>query len=81
MSTYAQIFTKNQYDLAKMVRQSQAWFEQEARLIKSQGRVQAYYLMRTGASQNRQLSHQVRCICSIMTQSIKTPCLTGIGSR
>ena len=53
MSTYAQIFTKNQYDLTKMVRQSQAWFEQEARLIKSQGRVQAYYLMRTGASQNR----------------------------
>ena len=36
-----------------MVRQSQSWFEQEARLIKSQGRVQAYYLMRTGASQNR----------------------------
>ena len=53
MSTYAQIFTKNQYELEKMVRQSQAWFEQEARLIKSQGRVQAYYLMRTGASQNR----------------------------
>ena len=53
MSTYAQIFTKNQYELEKMVRQSQAWFEQEARRIKSQGRVQASYLMRTGASQNR----------------------------
>ena len=53
MSTYAQIFNKNQYELEKMVRQSQSWFEQEARLIKSQGRVQAYYLMRTGASQNR----------------------------
>ena len=53
MSAYAQIFNKNQYELEKMVRQSQSWFEQEARLIKSQGRVQAYYLMRTGASQNR----------------------------
>lgn len=53
MSSYAQIFTKNQYELSKMVRQSQSWFEQEARLIKSQGRMQAYYLMRTGVAWNR----------------------------
>lgn len=36
-----------------MVRQSQSWFEQEARLIKAQGRVQPYYLMRTGTQWNR----------------------------
>lgn len=53
MSTYAQIFQRNQYDLKKLAQQSQAWFEQEARLIKSQGRVRAYYLMRTGAAWNR----------------------------
>jgi len=53
MSTYSQIFQKNQYELTKLVKQSQSWFEQEARLIKSQGRVRSYYLMRSGVQWNR----------------------------
>jgi len=46
MTTYAKIFERNHYQLPDLVRKSQAWFLQQATLIKSQGRIRPYYLMR-----------------------------------
>jgi len=53
MSTFAQIFERNKYQLPQIAKKSRGWFEQEAQKIKSQGRVSAYYLMRGAAEQNR----------------------------
>lgn len=53
MSTFTKIFEQNHYELARLVRQSSAWFANEIVNIKKQGRVSAYYLMRGAAQQNK----------------------------
>lgn len=53
MSTYNQIFTRNKFELDQLANKSMGWFQQQVRGLKSQGRVQPYYLMRGNADQTR----------------------------
>lgn len=50
MSTYSQIFTRNKFEIDQLADKSKGWFQQQVLGIKSQGRVQPYYLMRGKAS-------------------------------